>query len=140
MATFLAGRLAAPDWCVSSDALRARLTLEPLMDAWEVPPAHVHLDHRLYLASADVLVEIVRETPTDRRHLALVGHNPGLTDLVGLLDPRAGIDNVPTLGVVDMELNAEDWADVNAGAGRVVNFFRPREVAALQQATCAGGR
>ena len=50
---------------------------------------------RLYEAELATLLEIVGALPDTLEHVALVGHNPGLTELACHLGERA-IDNLPT--------------------------------------------
>jgi len=128
MAEFLAGRLSAPDWLAASDALRTRATAAELVRAFGLPEERVVYDHRIYGADVATLLDVVRETPADVGHLALVGHNPGVADLVRALDPHAELDNVPTMGVVDIELDTRDWLEVRGGCGHVVNVFVPRKL------------
>ncbi len=126
MAAFLARRLAAPDRLVASDAVRARATAAALARAFGLADDRVIFDHRAYAADSDALLELIRETPGTLRHLALVGHNPGITHLVQRFDPDAAIDNLPTMGVADIELRAHDWLDVGDHCGHLVNLFVPR--------------
>ena len=43
------------------------------------------MDERLYGASDQELIQVVRELPDSLRAVLLVGHNPGLEELVGVL-------------------------------------------------------
>ena len=44
---------------------------------FEIPKDHIQFDHRVYDASLETLLRVVREVPTDCPSVALVGHNPG---------------------------------------------------------------
>jgi len=72
------------DLAVVSPALRARSTWELVAAELDVPP-HARIDERLYAASEQELLEVVRELPEDVRTVILVGHNPGLEALVSRL-------------------------------------------------------
>jgi phosphohistidine phosphatase len=72
------------DLAVCSPALRARETWE-LAAAELRPRPRVTNDERVYAASADTLLSVVRDLPDAAAAVALVGHNPGAQDLVELL-------------------------------------------------------
>jgi phosphohistidine phosphatase len=79
----------------------------------------------LYMGSPGRLLSAVQEIDDAVEHAALVGHNPGLSELVELLTD-AGIDDVPTCGIVTIELDVERWRDAAPGRGRVVAFDHPK--------------
>jgi phosphohistidine phosphatase len=67
-----------------SPAARARNTWELVAAELKVAP-RTRLDDRLYAASAEELLTVVRELPAVVESAVLVGHNPGLEDLASLL-------------------------------------------------------
>ncbi|KUN96882.1 SixA phosphatase family protein [Streptomyces caeruleatus] len=82
----VAGRLLAendclPDLALCSTAVRARETWELAAAQWGTPPP-VRLEPRLYAADVPELLAVVHEVPAAVRTLLLVGHNPGLEELV----------------------------------------------------------
>jgi phosphohistidine phosphatase len=79
----------------------------------------------LYMAAPGQLLAALQELDDGVAHAALVGHNPGLTELAEMLT-HAGIDNVPTCGIVRIELDVERWREVGPGCGRVVDFDYPK--------------
>jgi phosphohistidine phosphatase len=76
------------DLAVVSPATRAASTWDLVADELDVPPTP-RVDDRLYAASADELLTIVRGLPDDAGTVVLVGHNPGLEDLVAILTGEA---------------------------------------------------
>lgn len=93
-------------------------------------------ERRIYLATAEDLLEVVQDAPADADSLLLAGHNPGLEELVLLLVPDRDEDQVrdkveekyPTASVAEIEIDADDWAAVRAGCGRLARFVRPRDL------------
>jgi len=73
-----------PGLAVVSPARRARDTWDLAARELEVPPS-VRVDDRVYAATARELMEVVVELPEDSGAVVLVGHNPGLEDLVALV-------------------------------------------------------
>jgi phosphohistidine phosphatase len=68
------------DLVICSTAVRARQTLS--LSGLSGTVKH---DERVYAASYQDLMSVVDEVPDDVTKLALVGHNPGLSDLVRIL-------------------------------------------------------
>ncbi|HSG88539.1 MAG TPA: histidine phosphatase family protein [Pseudomonadales bacterium] len=135
----LARRLPAPDLVLCSTARRARDTLAFLIPEL-VDPAVVHYEDGLYLASADALLARLRALTGDPQRVLLVGHNPGLTDLVNLLVDGAtpAIANLPTFGVAIFTVTASSgdgpaqaadaaWTELAAGKVRLQDLLRPRD-------------
>ena len=81
---WLAHSIDSVDLAVVSPATRARST-------WELASAELdnrpptRIDDRAYAASASQLLGVVRTLPDDIDTVVLVGHNPGIEDLVSLL-------------------------------------------------------
>lgn len=91
-------------------------------------------DKRLYLASAEALVDVVRALPGHLDRVLLVGHNPGLEDLVLMLVPDAAgplrdavEQKYPTASLAQMTLVA-GWESAGAGTAVLTRFVRPRDL------------
>lgn len=109
-----------PDRAVVSIAQRTRETWAGVASPWqEAPP--VQFDDDVYAASARRLLQVVREQGGAARSLLLVGHNPGVHDLVATL--AAERDRVPlaypTATLAVLELPVDGWPEVDAGTARV---------------------
>ncbi|MFJ7590593.1 SixA phosphatase family protein [Streptomyces sp. NPDC097617] len=98
-----AGRLLAqaallPDLVLCSPARRTRQTWE--LAAAELPgQPPVRFAPRLYGADAEDLLDAVRDTPAEVARLLLIGHNPGLQELILLLvgeAPDPDLDRIET--------------------------------------------
>jgi phosphohistidine phosphatase len=93
-----------------SPASRARSTWE-LVSAELGSPPRTRVEDRVYAASGSELLGVVRELPEDLDTVLLVGHNPGLEDLVRqLTGERVAL---PTSAVAVIALPGK-WA----GAGQ----------------------
>ena len=125
----IAERVPAPDALLVSDAVRAVQTATAVADAWHLDTGSVYLESRLYLAAAeDMLALCAEQRWRDCSHLALVGHNPGMTDLYNRLSSSL-LDNLPTFGVAHFELDTS-WGALATRAGpelaRSVAQFSPK--------------
>ncbi len=93
-------------------------------------------ERRIYLASAAELLDLVHEVPDSASSLLLVGHNPGLEQLVLLLVPDQAGDDVrdrveekyPTASLAEIALDVAHWTDVLPGGGKLTRFVRPRDL------------
>lgn len=116
----------APDRIVSSTAVRARETARLVAGAAGHGTAVKH-SRRLYLASVAEIVRVVGEVGGDASRLLVVGHNPGLEELVACLTGCA--EALPTAALVELELDLQSWSTLKASTpARLVNLWRPREL------------
>lgn len=72
------------DLALVSPAERARSTWHLVAEELDAPP-EMRLDERLYAASAGQLLGVVRELPDEFHTVVVVGHNPGIEQLVARL-------------------------------------------------------
>ena len=93
----------SPQTIVSSPALRARETSELIASMLEFDIGRIALIDDLYLAGPDTLLTIIgHQAPSG--NLMLVGHNPGMTELINRL--AAGrIDRLPTASCTLFKIN-----------------------------------
>ncbi|MET8564266.1 histidine phosphatase family protein [Streptomyces flaveolus] len=121
-----------PDLALCSTAVRARRTWELVSAEWATPPP-VRYDRRLYAAGVPELLEVVREVPPEVRTLLLIGHNPGLEELVLTL-AADGLDDsldrvrakFPTCAVAVLAWHGTDWPALAPGAALLTSFTVPR--------------
>jgi len=92
-------------------------------------------ERRIYLATPDELLEVVHAAPDSVDSLLVVGHNPGLEQLVLMLVPH-GADGArgevaikyPTASLVELAFSVDHWAQIEEGRGVLVRFVRPRDL------------
>lgn len=116
-----------PDLILSSTAKRARSTAKRVVEGgrWSCSP---QLLDELYLASADTYIEVLRQQPDAYERILVVGHNPGLEDLV--LQLTATNLTLPTAALVQVEFEIDTWFEMpNHGRGKLVAHWEPRGLA-----------
>ena len=128
---WIAEHVGVPDavWC--SPARRTKETWELLAaQLGGTPP--VEFDERIYEASVSDLVEVLRETAKGSSSVLLVGHNPGVQELVLALagGQRSEVQMLaetkfPTSGVALLDVNGP-WRELAAGSARLADFAVPR--------------
>jgi len=134
MGRYLRDESLAFDQVVASPALRVQQTIAGVEDGYGQPLSPT-LDRRIYMASASTLLDVVHGFDDAQANILLVGHNPGLEDLVLMLvpDDEAGLrDEVeikyPTATLAEMRFDVDRWADVDERTGTLVRLMRPREL------------
>jgi phosphohistidine phosphatase len=130
MGEWLSRRGCIPDLVVASPALRARATAEAVMAALGLPPEKLQLREEIYEASAGTLLDVLRSLPESARHVLLVGHNPGLTELWNRLSPVA-TDNIPTCGAYSVQLPAAAWPEAGRDKGEPLFTAVPKAIAGV---------
>ena len=119
----LAGRDVIPDALLVSSAKRARATVDLIAPEIEFPLQQIEFRDDLYLASPSDMLKLIRRIPDDVQTLALVAHNPGITELTNRL-AKTYIQNIPTCGVVTLQMPIEQWQSAGCGA-QLVDFDYP---------------
>jgi phosphohistidine phosphatase len=121
-----------PDWVVSSDAERAKGTAEATVQTLGLKPKDIHWDTRLYAATLHELLDALRDCPQQCRRVLLVGHNPGLEDLVSHLAGRQiEIPDdgklLPTATLARLSM-PDDWDKLPPGCARLESITRPADL------------
>lgn len=123
------------DHVISSPAVRCTETVEIAAEAAGRPLA-VNWDRRIYLASSATLADLLREQDDAFNATLMVGHNPGLEDLIFDLVPDDGSSplrdvvevKLPTAAYAVLELDIDRWADLGDKCARLVHLSRPRDL------------
>jgi len=120
------------DLVISSPAVRAKQTALIIAPRLDYPESEVVWDERLYMADCVTLLQVLAECPADRPSVLLVGHNPGMEDLLSYLagpkclTPEQGT-SFPTAAVGIVEL-PEDWHNLEQDAAIACDIHRPKEL------------
>lgn len=121
-----------PDLVFSSPARRAAQTAEAICAGTGSGADTVRWIDELYLASLETLLDFVAAAPPKCRRIMLIGHNPGLEDLLEHLAPEAERHRQKgkLLGTATLAclLCKGDWSQVVRGNSRLHRLIRPREL------------
>lgn len=133
MGRWLREQALIPDRVVSSPAVRARQTCLLVCEALAIKKRQIHWEPEIYAAEVTTLLNVLARCPEKTQRLLLVGHNPGLEDLVAYL--AAGTGALPTRGklmptgaVVGIRL-PESWAGLQPGCGQIETHRVPKALA-----------
>lgn len=111
-----------PDLILCSSARRTRdtlqIVLEVLRDSAPAPEA-IRYEDRLYNASLDTLSAVVAACPDSVRRLLVVGHNPGLEELLEYLadepPPRKANGKLMTTATLARLETGAGWPELGSG-------------------------
>lgn|GEM_PF-213545 len=120
----LSARQQPCDWVWSSTAVRAHNTAASFAKHWQCPLLE---EDTLYLAGQETIIHCLQTTPETMRHIALVGHNPGITECANYLAGTEAYENIPTLGMVHYLVTSE-WVDLNPEQCQMSLFLTPKSV------------
>lgn len=122
MARYLADRDEGLDVIYSSTATRAlefAHTLSELCNISLMP------DLSFYTFDVDELHEILRSLPDEASRVAVVAHNPAITQLVNRLC-ASDISNVPTAGIASIDCQIDEWRDLSQANCELDYFTSPK--------------
>jgi phosphohistidine phosphatase len=117
-----------PQLVLCSSATRARQTLDGLGGGAET----VEVGSDLYLASGDELTARLRKLEPELASVMVIGHNPGMQDLVVTLATQgADLDRVkekfPTAALATLVIDG-DWSDLGERDARLVALVFPKDL------------
>lgn len=128
MGQLLAEAALVPDAILSSTSQRTHETAELFADACAFP-GRIQFDERLYLASADLICRVVSRHGGKAKRLMVVGHNPGLEELILRLTGQR--EAMPTAALAQIDLPIESWREIASPVrGTLVHLWRPRDLEA----------
>lgn len=114
------------DQIISSPAQRAISTARRIAAELDYPEPDIRTLKILYMANVDDMLECVHAFAPQHKSIALVTHNPGITEFCNFLCGE-NIDNLPTCAVVVIEFEIDDWQAVYRNTGRLIQYEYPKK-------------
>ena len=130
---WLAQQGLVPDHVISSPAERALVTAEKACKAMGLYAGQINEDKRVYAADLDALLELLGECSDSSRRVMLVGHNPGLEELLIYLtggEVSVADDGklLPTAAIARLTM-PEKWVGLSEGCASLIALTRPDQLA-----------
>jgi phosphohistidine phosphatase len=126
-ATFMAERIKEnsiiPELIITSPALRTKTTAEIFADYLKLPQPTKN--KAIYEASEKTLLKVINEFPDEFNFIALVGHNPGIAQILYYLTGETRDVHTCTVAQIDFEI--DNWASVSKEIGNLVYYSSPGE-------------
>ena len=113
-----------PDLIISSTAERARSTAARVADGSGCG-SPVELARQLYLAEPEAIVDVVRSLGGEALRVLVVGHNPGLEELLAGLTGRSEV--LRTASLAQVELPIAEWGQLRPFTrGKLAGLWRAK--------------
>ncbi|MBB5397658.1 histidine phosphatase family protein [Mucilaginibacter sp. AK015] len=123
----MASRLIAdgirPEIMVASPALRTLSTANVFTQEMGLPQSLTNKN--IYDSSESTLLNVIYNLPQEFGFIALVGHNPGISQVLYYL--TGVIKEVPPCSVALIEFDADSWQEVFEGSGKLAHYDTPKE-------------
>jgi phosphohistidine phosphatase len=115
-----------PDLILSSSAQRARQTTQAVVDSSGFE-GEVRWMESLYAAPPESYLEALRGVDDGLERVMVVGHNPGLEELLEELTGQA--ETLPTAGLAQVALPIQSWSQLGEDvSGELVQTWVPRQL------------
>jgi phosphohistidine phosphatase len=115
-----------PDLVLSSPAVRARETIEIVLKAAKLQ-VELRYDQRIYDAGPLRLLEVISQIDEQKSAVLIVGHNPGIGELLEVLTGR--LERINTGTLVKIHLATTKWSKALERKGSLDWLVRPKELA-----------
>ena len=130
MGVWLATHDKIPDTIISSPAERALSTAEKCGKAMGQGTDNILQQQKFYHADSNDFFDVLRKIPASASRVMLVGHNPGLEDLLisltdGAAKPEEDGKLLPTATLALLEID-QNWSEIKRGCARLGQIIRPR--------------
>ena len=120
---FMREREVRPDLVLCSPAKRAAQTAELVWKSAHLD-CELRYEKRLYAASAAAMRDVLSEEGANV--VLLVGHNPGLQELVQYLTGE--FKEIPTAALARIVLEVESWSELREQSGRLDWLVLPKSL------------
>lgn len=131
MASHLVHRTLIPDLILASPAERTWATASIVASTCEIDPKQMRCVRDLYLATADIIWELIRKRNWPARHLLIVGHNPGLSQLASRFGSGSKTRDLATAGLATALWHNAAWTTLQAEAASSCDLDDPESMADL---------
>mgnify|MGYP003648327098 CR=1 FL=1 len=111
-----------------SHACRARQTIEGIVE--QLPDqrlvSRIHFDPELYTFRWKHLFKWLKQVDSEAPSLSIVGHNPALTDLAGMLTGDE-VPDMQTGAVLHLKIPIMAWHELTKGQAKQVHYLPPAQ-------------
>ena len=133
---YMASHALIPDLVMTSPSARTLETWKCAAAAFRTP-VKVSEVERLYDATANTILGVIRAAAPATHTLLIVGHNPGLHEVATMLVASGDIEarerlreKLPTSGLAMIDFPLDEWGKLHPQCGRLERFVTPKSLAA----------
>ena len=126
MGAWLKQQAMVPELIISSTAVRALTTAELFALSCDFD-GDMRTTQDFYLAGPPTYIEVLNQLPDNYERVMVVGHNPGMEELVSLLTDKD--QRLTTANVAVVELPIASWEELTLFSdGRLKHHWRPKDL------------
>jgi phosphohistidine phosphatase len=125
MGKFMRTQRINPGLIISSPARRARMTASLVMENARLD-AELRYDERIYEADAETLLKVVSQIDEGVEMVVIIGHNPGMEELLEVLTGEE--QEMATATLAEIALKVEKWNAVHQHSGRLKFLVKPKSL------------
>ena len=126
MGEFLKNENLIPEFIISSNAKRAHSTAKIVAKASGYK-GEIALNQSLYEALPAAYIDVLRDLSNEYARVLVVGHNPGLEELVSMLTGES--HSLSTCSLVHIQLRVNKWTEMdNKTKGKLSGIWHPRDL------------
>ena len=115
-----------PNLFMSSPAVRAYDTANTIAKEIGFPENEIEISEIMYHGYIKDFIVSLKSADENANSLMMFGHNPGITEFSNYLSDKY-LDNIPTCGIVEIDLRIETWNEIDEDCGTFVNFEFPKK-------------
>ncbi len=113
-----------PDRIVCSDALRTASTASLIAAALGLDESAIRKEHALYGGAFTALLHTIAALPDAQHCVALVGHNPSISELTGILSDDGTLVMMKTAEAIRIDLPANTWREAARQRGKATRLMQ----------------
>ena len=125
MANFLSRKINKICFLHSSSSVRTFETSKFFID--RIKFDKIKYDYSLYHSSSFSILNLIRNYSDNFSSVAIIAHNPGLTNLINELT-NIYIDNLPTTGIAEIDFNCLKWNDISSKNSNLIEIKFPKQL------------
>jgi phosphohistidine phosphatase len=104
-----------PEYILASSSVRTRMTADIIAKSLSV--TNIGTDKSIYEASTHTLLKAINHLPDEFQFAALVGHNPGISQLIYELTGE--LRDMPPGGIALISFDVDEWETVHFDTGKL---------------------
>ncbi|MCM8534500.1 MAG: histidine phosphatase family protein [Lentisphaeraceae bacterium] len=113
-----------PDYLLVSSAERTRMTIAEVAKAYDWGGNYCQFEDVIYNATLRSLIGVISKLPDEYENVMLVGHNPGVSQLVTHFSGGYGVNFTPAT-VAILESKVDNWYMLATEGAEVTQTFSP---------------
>jgi len=113
-----------PQLIVTSPAMRTKTTAEIFADAFKLPDPTT--EKSIYEASQQTWLKVINRLPDQYDFIALVGHNPGVANILYYLTGETREVHTSTTALIEFDL--DKWSEISGDTGKLTYYSSPKDL------------